>query len=69
MHFRQTFSTLCTFMALATAASGQQTMTLKECMQHAVDNSIKMKTQKSETDDARIARSDETSTVFTLTFR
>ena len=56
-------------MALATAASGQQTMTLKECMQHAVDNSIKMKTQKSETDDARIARSDETSTVFTLTFR
>lgn len=57
------------FMALATAASGQQTMTLKECMQHAVDNSIKMKTQKSETDDARIARSDETSTVFSLTFR
>ena len=57
------------FMALATAASGKQTMTLKECMQHAVDNSIKMKTQKSETDDARIARSDETSTVFTLTFR
>ena len=69
MQFRQTFSTLCLFMALATAASGQQTMTLKECMQHAVDNSIKMKTQKSETDDARIARSDETSTVFTLTFR
>ena len=57
------------FMALATAASGQQTMTLKECMQYAVDNSIKMKTHKSETDDARIARSDETSTVFTLTFR
>ena len=69
MHFRQTISTLCMFMALATAASGQQTMTLQECMQHAVDNSIKMKTQKSETDDARIARSDETSTVFTLTFR
>lgn len=53
------------FMALATAASGQQTMTLKECMQHAVDNSIKMKTQKSETDDARIARRDAILRAFT----
>ena len=52
-------------MALATAASGQQTMTLKECMQHAVDNSIKMKTQKSETDDARIARRDAILRAFT----
>ena len=52
-------------MALATAASGQQTMTLKECMQHAVDNSIKMKTQKSETDDARIARRDAILSAFT----
>ena len=53
------------FMALATAASGQQTMTLKECMQHAVNNSIKMKTQKSETDDARIARRDAILRAFT----
>ena len=43
----------------------QHTMTLKECMQYAIENSAKMKVQQMDVDDARVARRDAILRVFT----
>ena len=43
----------------------QDTMTLKECMQYAVENSARMKIQQMDVDDARVARRDAILRVFT----
>ena len=43
----------------------QDTMTLKECMQYAVENSAKMKLQQMDVDDARVAHRDAILRVFT----
>ena len=43
----------------------QDTMTLKECMQYAVENSARMKIQQVDVDDARVARRDAILRVFT----
>ena len=52
-------------LGLASVANGQDVMTLKECMQYAVENSAKMKLQQMEVDDARVARRDAILRVFT----
>ena len=39
-------------LGLASLAYGQDVMTLKECMQYAVENSAKMKLQQMDVDDA-----------------
>ena len=44
---------------------GQEMMTLKECMQYAVENSARMKIQHMDVDDARVARRDAILRVFT----
>ena len=43
----------------------QQIMTLKDCMQYAVDNSARIKIQQIDVDDARLARRDAILKVFT----
>lgn len=43
----------------------QETMTLNECMNHAVNNAIKVKMQELETDDASVARRDAILQAFT----
>ena len=43
----------------------QDTMTLKECMQYAVENSARMKIQQMNVDDARVARRDAILRAFT----
>ena len=43
----------------------QDTMTLKECMQYAVENSARMKLQQMDVDDARVARRDAIMQAFT----
>ena len=52
-------------LGLASVAYGQDVMTLKECMQYAVENSAKMKLQQMDVDDARVARRDASLRVFT----
>ena len=52
-------------LGLASVAYGQDVMTLKECMQYAVENSAKMKLQQMDVDDARVARRDAILRVFT----
>ena len=44
---------------------GQEVMTLKDCMQYAVGNSVRMKIQQMDVDDARVARRDTILRVFT----
>ena len=59
----------CVVSALASAvsvcASGQATMTLKECMAYAISNSTKVRIQQAETGDARIDRRDAALKLFT----
>ncbi len=43
----------------------QETLTLKECMNHAVENAIKVKMQELQTDDASVARRDAILQAFT----
>ena len=52
-------------LGLASVAYGQDVMTLKECMQYAVENSAQMKLQQMDVDDARVARRDAILRVFT----
>ena len=52
-------------LGLASMAYGQEVMTLKDCMQYAVENSAKMKLQQMDVDDARVARRDAILRVFT----
>ena len=52
-------------LGLASVAYGQDVMTLKECMQYAVENSAKMKLQQMDVDDARVARRDAIMQAFT----
>lgn len=47
------------------SAKAQQVMSLKDCMVYAMDNSVKMKMQELETDDARVARRDALLNAFT----
>ncbi len=59
----------CVVSALASAvsvcASGQTTMTLKECMAYAISNSTKVRIQQAEIGDARIDRRDAALKLFT----
>ena len=59
----------CVVSALASAvsvcASGQATMTLKECMAYAISNSTKVRIQQAEIGDARIDRRDAALKLFT----
>lgn len=49
----------------ASAMSAQNVMTLKDCMRYAVGNSLKVRLQELEVDDARIARRDAVMQAFT----
>jgi len=59
----------CVVIALALAetvsASGQTTMTLKECMEYAISNSTKIRIQQAATGDAQIDRRDAALKLFT----
>ena len=59
----------CVVTALASAvsvcASGQTTMTLKECMAYAISNSTKIRIQQAAVGDARIDRRDAALALFT----
>ena len=59
----------CVVTALASAvsvcASGQTTMTLKECMAYAISNSTKIRIQQAAIGDARIDRRDAALALFT----
>ena len=59
----------CVVTALASAvsvyASGQSTMTLKECMAYAISNSTKIRIQQAAIGDARIDRRDAALALFT----
>ncbi len=52
-------------LGLVSVAHGQNMMTLKECMQYAIDNSAKIKLQQMSVDDARVTRRDAILRVFT----
>ena len=60
---------MCVVTALASAvsvcASGQTTMTLKECMAYAISNSTKIRIQQAAVGDARIDRRDAALALFT----
>ncbi len=58
--------TAAAVLLLAVSAGGQ-TMTLKDCMQYAITNSIDVRTRQSETGDARIDRRDAILQAFTPT--
>lgn len=45
--------------------NAQEVMTLKDCMEYAVNNSAKIKIQQADIDDARIARRDAVLRAFT----
>ena len=65
MNFLKRIICLATISGCISAAHGQNMMTLKECMQYAVENSAKMKLQQMDVDDARVARRDAILRVFT----
>ncbi len=52
-------------LGLVCMAYGQNVMTLKDCMQYAVENSARMKIQQMDVDDARVARRDAILRAFT----
>ncbi len=60
----RTLAAVTTAVLSAITASGE-TMTLKECMQYAINNSIDVRTRQSETGDARIDRRDAILKAFT----
>lgn len=63
---RKTLTAAVAVLLLAVSAGGQ-TMTLKDCMQYAITNSIDVRTRQSETGDARIDRRDAILQAFTPT--
>ena len=65
MNFTRRIICLAFTLGLAGIAYGQDVMTLKECMQYAVENSSRMKIQQMDVDDARVARRDAILRVFT----
>ena len=65
MNFSRRIICFAVALGLASLAYGQDVMTLKECMQYAVENSAKMKLQQMDVDDARVARRDAILKVFT----
>jgi outer membrane protein len=52
-------------LGLVCMAYGQDVMSLKDCMQYAIENSAKMKIQQMDVDDARVARRDAILNTFT----
>lgn len=52
-------------ICISSAALAQKTMTLKQCMEYAVQNSLKIREQKTFTDDERISRRDAILKAFT----
>ena len=58
MNFSRRIICFAVALGLASVANGQDVMTLKECMQYAVENSAQMKLQQMDVDDARVARRD-----------
>lgn len=50
---------------MTASAASAQSLSLKECMQYALDNSAKLKVQAADVDDAAIARRDAVLSVFT----
>ena len=65
MNFSRRIICFAVALGLASVAYGQDVMTLKECMQYAVENSAQMKLQQMDVDDARVARRDAILRVFT----
>ena len=65
MNFSRRIICFAVALGVASVAYGQEVMTLKECMQYAVENSAKMKLQQMDVDDARVARRDAILRVFT----
>lgn len=67
MKIYSTIKPICLALALGSVISsyGQESFTLKECMQYAIENSAKMKMQQMDIDDARIARRDAVMNLFT----
>ena len=66
MEIYSTIKPICLALAFGAALSsyGQQTMTLKECMKYAIENSAKIEMQQMDIDDARIARRDAVMNLF-----
>ncbi len=59
---------ICTIIGAAVSFSGleaQEVMTLKACMEYAVENSAKIRLQQADIDDARLARRDAVLEAFT----
>ena len=65
MNFSRRIICFAAALGLASVAYGQDVMTLKECMQYAVENSAQLKLQQMDVDDARVARRDAILRVFT----
>ena len=66
MHYSIKYYWIISALALAVtvSASGQNPMTLHDCMEYAVSNATKIRIQQAETGDARIARRDALLSVF-----
>ena len=58
-------TTALALLLSSTSMQAQDTMTIKDCMLYAVENSAKMKLQQIQTEDARIARRDAVLDAFT----
>lgn len=67
MEIYSTIKPICLALAFGAALSsyGQETMTLKECMKYAIENSAKIEMQQMDIDDARIARREAIMKIFT----
>lgn len=61
----RTITTVTILLACTTGIHAQEMMTLKDCMNYAVENSVKIKLQEIDTDDARTARRDAVLQAFT----